>query len=175
MRTLKILIGMLIVFAIVLPLLQLQAEEKSEYLLIVDISKRNLTIYLTGNRETEIASYPIAVPKNDWLPLPLVGEVKRIEFDPWWYPTQATRIAYLKKQNVDLPPIVKSNDPKNAMGKAKIVIQFENFKTPIRIHGTNDPSSIGKRVSRGCIRMHNKDAIELAQTIKNSKVKVIIK
>ena len=29
------------------------------------------------------------------------------------------------------------------------------------IHGTNDPSSIGKNVSNGCIRMHNKDVIEL--------------
>lgn len=30
------------------------------------------------------------------------------------------------------------------------------------IHGTNNPSSIGKYVSHGCIRMYNKDVIELA-------------
>ncbi|MFD1707000.1 L,D-transpeptidase [Siminovitchia sediminis] len=30
------------------------------------------------------------------------------------------------------------------------------------IHGTNNPSSIGKNVSRGCIRMHNRDVLELA-------------
>ncbi len=30
------------------------------------------------------------------------------------------------------------------------------------IHGTDDPSSIGKAVSRGCIRMHNRDVEELA-------------
>jgi lipoprotein-anchoring transpeptidase ErfK/SrfK len=29
------------------------------------------------------------------------------------------------------------------------------------IHGTNDPSSIGKDVSNGCIRMYNKDVIEV--------------
>lgn len=29
------------------------------------------------------------------------------------------------------------------------------------IHGTNDPSSIGKFVSHGCIRMYNTDVIEL--------------
>lgn len=33
------------------------------------------------------------------------------------------------------------------------------------IHGTNNPSSIGKAVSRGCIRMHNRDVEELARTI----------
>lgn len=30
------------------------------------------------------------------------------------------------------------------------------------IHGTNDPSSIGKEVSHGCIRMYNEDVIGLA-------------
>lgn len=30
------------------------------------------------------------------------------------------------------------------------------------IHGTNNPSSIGGLVSKGCIRMHNRDVIELA-------------
>lgn len=29
------------------------------------------------------------------------------------------------------------------------------------IHGTNNPASIGKAVSNGCIRMYNKDVIEL--------------
>jgi len=33
------------------------------------------------------------------------------------------------------------------------------------IHGTNNPSSIGKYVSRGCIRMHNKDVDELARLV----------
>jgi hypothetical protein len=33
--------------------------------------------------------------------------------------------------------------------------------TLYRIHGTSDPSSIGKRVSSGCIRMLNEDAIDL--------------
>ncbi|GGF13121.1 putative L,D-transpeptidase YkuD [Halobacillus andaensis] len=33
------------------------------------------------------------------------------------------------------------------------------------IHGTNDPSSIGKAVSRGCVRMYNQDVEELARTI----------
>lgn len=33
------------------------------------------------------------------------------------------------------------------------------------IHGTNDPSSIGKQVSHGCIRMHNQDVIQLANLV----------
>ncbi len=33
------------------------------------------------------------------------------------------------------------------------------------IHGTNDPSSIGNYVSRGCIRMYNEDVEELSRTV----------
>ncbi|KWX70076.1 L,D-transpeptidase [Paenibacillus jilunlii] len=33
------------------------------------------------------------------------------------------------------------------------------------IHGTNDPSSIGKMVSHGCIRMYNEDVSWLAATV----------
>ncbi|GGF63858.1 hypothetical protein GCM10010912_06170 [Paenibacillus albidus] len=33
------------------------------------------------------------------------------------------------------------------------------------IHGTNDPSSIGKEVSQGCIRMFNQDVLTLSSLI----------
>jgi len=35
----------------------------------------------------------------------------------------------------------------------------------IGIHGTNDPSSIGRRISGGCVRLHNRDIIEVYQVI----------
>ncbi|MFC7392259.1 L,D-transpeptidase [Scopulibacillus cellulosilyticus] len=33
------------------------------------------------------------------------------------------------------------------------------------IHGTNNPSSIGKDVSHGCIRMYNRDVLELSKMV----------
>ncbi|QMV40638.1 L,D-transpeptidase [Cohnella cholangitidis] len=33
------------------------------------------------------------------------------------------------------------------------------------IHGTNDPSSIGREVSHGCIRMYNEDVLQLASIV----------
>jgi lipoprotein-anchoring transpeptidase ErfK/SrfK len=33
------------------------------------------------------------------------------------------------------------------------------------IHGTNDPSSIGKMVSHGCIRMYNDDVLALSKYV----------
>jgi L,D-transpeptidase ErfK/SrfK len=42
------------------------------------------------------------------------------------------------------------------------------------IHGTNNPSSIGKAISHGCIRMHNHHVLELAHLVPNG-TRVIIK
>ncbi|HEY4553086.1 MAG TPA: L,D-transpeptidase [Bacillaceae bacterium] len=33
------------------------------------------------------------------------------------------------------------------------------------IHGTNNPASIGKFVSKGCIRMHNHDVLDLSSKV----------
>jgi L,D-transpeptidase ErfK/SrfK len=41
------------------------------------------------------------------------------------------------------------------------------------IHGTNNPSSIGKAVSAGCIRMHNHDVLDLASRVPNGTRVVI--
>ncbi|WP_339145633.1 MULTISPECIES: L,D-transpeptidase family protein [unclassified Sutcliffiella] len=35
------------------------------------------------------------------------------------------------------------------------------------IHGTNDPSSIGNAVSKGCVRMYNQDVLEVASIVPN--------
>ena len=33
------------------------------------------------------------------------------------------------------------------------------------VHGTNNPSSIGKNVSHACIRMYNHDVLELSSRV----------
>jgi hypothetical protein len=46
--------------------------------------------------------------------------------------------------------------------------------TVYRIHGTNAPSTIGKHVSSGCIRMTNEDVIDLYSRVQvGSKVVVL--
>ena len=43
------------------------------------------------------------------------------------------------------------------MGAAALVLNRDYYA----IHGTNAPSSIGGYVSYGCIRMHNRDILDL--------------
>ncbi len=54
-------------------------------------------------------------------------------------------------------------------------LSFKDGKdTLFRIHGTNEPQSIGHAVSSGCIRMMNQDVIDLYRRVPaGSKVVVI--
>lgn len=53
--------------------------------------------------------------------------------------------------------VIPSGSPRNPMGAAALVLADNE----LAIHGTNNPGSIGGFVSWGCIRMHNKDILEL--------------
>jgi lipoprotein-anchoring transpeptidase ErfK/SrfK len=51
--------------------------------------------------------------------------------------------------------------PENPLGARTLYLYANGVDTLYRIHGTNDPSSIGKALSSGCIRMLNQDIAEL--------------
>ena len=51
--------------------------------------------------------------------------------------------------------------PGNPLGARAIYLG----NTDYRIHGTNDPTTIGKHVSSGCIRLQNADVIDLFQRV----------
>ena len=52
---------------------------------------------------------------------------------------------------------IPGGDPRNPLGKRWMGLNMYGYGTTYGIHGTNDESSIGKNISHGCIRMHNKD------------------
>ena len=57
--------------------------------------------------------------------------------------------------------IVPAGSPKNPMGAAALVLADNE----LAIHGTNNPGSIGGLVSWGCVRMHNRDILELYEKV----------
>ncbi|MFN3744542.1 MAG: L,D-transpeptidase [Hyphomicrobiaceae bacterium] len=115
---------------------------------IVSFSDRRL--YLV-TRPGEAISYPIAVPREQsrWQGTLQVSS-KRV--DPPWTPTPA-----MLRENPKLPPHVPGGHPMNPMGARALYLGA----TMYRIHGTDAPWSIGQAVSKGCIRMYNKDVIDL--------------
>jgi lipoprotein-anchoring transpeptidase ErfK/SrfK len=154
---------------------KISKAEENNYVITVNFKEFKLS--LTDEKGRELKNYPVALPNPSATPknLPIRGKVLRIEKDPYWYPTESIREYYWKTKNVNLPKVIPPNSSLNAMGKAKIIMKFEEGKInePIRIHGTNDPTSIGKRVSRGCIRMRNEDILDLISIIENKETKVI--
>ena len=74
-----------------------------------------------------------------------VGEIRisaRVA-GPSWYPTAAHR-----RENPSLPRVVPPG-PDNPLGAFALRLGHTSYL----IHGTNKPLSIGRRVSRGCIRL----------------------
>ena len=62
----------------------------------------------------------------------------------------------------------------NPLGARALYLYQGNRDTLYRIHGTNQPWSIGLNLSSGCIRMLNKDVEHLYERVKlGSKVVVI--
>lgn len=100
-------------------------------------------------------SYPIAVPR----PQSRWDGVERVSYkriNPPWTPTTEMR-----RENPRLPVTVRGGDPLNPLGSRAIYLG----KTLYRIHGTDAPWTIGKNVSRGCIRMHNAHVEELYERV----------
>src|ERR1041385_6915535 len=64
--------------------------------------------------------------------------------------------------------------PENPLGARALYLWQGNKDTLYRIHGTNEPDTIGRSVSSGCIRMLNQDVIDLyARTPLGAKVVVL--
>jgi lipoprotein-anchoring transpeptidase ErfK/SrfK len=51
--------------------------------------------------------------------------------------------------------------PENPLGARAMYLYANGADTLYRIHGTNDPSSIGKALSSGCVRLLNQDIADL--------------
>ena len=61
----------------------------------------------------------------------------------------------------------------NPLGSRALYLHKDGKDTLFRIHGTNEPDSIGHAVSSGCIRMLNQDVIDLYERVP-SGTKVVV-
>ena len=55
----------------------------------------------------------------------------------------------------------------NALGARALYLFQGGEDTLYRLHGTNEPRSIGRAVSSGCIRLLNHDVIDLYERVPN--------
>ena len=121
--------------------------------LIVSFSDRK--IYFV-EKPGQAVSYPIAIPReqDDWKGVMNITQ-KRV--NPSWTPTPT-----MVKENPKLPTWVPGGHPMNPLGVRALYLGSSAY----RIHGTDAPWTIGQPVSKGCIRLYNKDVVDLYERVK---------
>ncbi len=96
-------------------------------------------------------SYPVAVGRSgkQWRGTVQIDGKYR---NPAWAPP-----AEVKAAEPWLPDYIPGGSSRNPMGMRALTLSGDEYA----IHGTNRPDSIGKAASYGCIRMYNRDIVDL--------------
>ena len=115
--------------------------------IIIDTPNTYLYYVLGGGKAVR---YGIGVGREGFTWSGVKSVERKTEWPDWIPPAEM-----LERQPY-LPRFV-AGGPGNPLGARAMYLAG----TIYRIHGTNQPSSIGKRVSSGCIRMLNEDVIDL--------------
>ncbi|MDG5766240.1 L,D-transpeptidase [Balneolales bacterium ANBcel1] len=131
---------------------ELPAIEKPKFTdLRIEVSIRMRELYVVSEDKV-VATYPVAVGKPEWPTRRGQWGIHQVVWNPWWHPPDQEWARNFA--------IMAPGDPDNPMGRAQLV-----YDAPRSIHGTIDPSSIGKAVSHGSIRVSNETAMKLARQI----------
>ncbi len=80
---------------------------------------------------------------------------------PAWIPPEEMKIRVKAKEGRILPDRMEGG-PDNPLGARAMYLGNSLY----RIHGTNQPWTIGSAVSSGCIRMRNEDVVDLYERVK---------
>jgi lipoprotein-anchoring transpeptidase ErfK/SrfK len=92
-------------------------------------------------------------PGFEWAGIKSV--TRKAEWPDWTPP------AAMLKRRPDLPRFMPGG-PDNPMGARAMYLGSSLY----RIHGTNEPHTIGQAVSSGCIRMTNEDVTDLYNRVR---------
>ncbi|MEX0343663.1 MAG: L,D-transpeptidase [Rhizobiaceae bacterium] len=139
-------------------------EPASAGTIIVETSERRL-YYVLGNGLAIKYAIGVARPGFEWAGTNRIS--RKAEWPDWRPP--AEMIAREARKGRKLPAFM-AGGPNNPLGARAMYLG----STIYRIHGTNQPWTIDKNMSSGCIRMANDDVTHLYQQAKIG-AKVIVR
>lgn len=121
---------------------------------MIVISTRARRLYFVTARGQAI-EYPVGVgrPGFEWTGTKSI--TRKAEWPSWTPPAQMLR------RRPDLPRYM-SGGINNPLGARAMYLGSSLY----RIHGSNEPDTIGQAVSSGCIRMTNDDVVDLYQRVR---------
>ena len=122
-----------------------------ERTIVISTSERRLYFVLPNGKAIK---YGVGVGREGFT-WSGTNRISRKEEWPGWTPPPAMR-----RRRPGLPAYMKGG-PNNPLGARAMYIG----STLYRIHGSNEPWSIGQAVSSGCIRMVNEDVIHLYEQV----------
>jgi L,D-transpeptidase ErfK/SrfK len=119
--------------------------------LLPDARRRGIVINLADQRlyyfpkgALTVVTFPIGTPRDGTIiPIGATTVVDKRP-NPTWFPPPSVRA-----ENPDLPESVPPG-PDNPLGAFALSLGWPSYV----IHGTNKPDGVGRRVSRGCIRLY---------------------
>jgi lipoprotein-anchoring transpeptidase ErfK/SrfK len=120
---------------------------------IIINSKTNVLHLVMGNGKA--VQYRVATARKgfEWSGTHKVSS--KTQWPDWRPPVE------MRQRHPELPSFM-AGGPKNPLGARAMYLGSSIY----RIHGTNEPKSIGKSASSGCIRMLNADVTELYTLVK---------
>lgn len=111
---------------------------------VINIAELRLYLYAENGA---VWSFSIGVGRDGFsTPLGQTKVVRKKE-NPTWYPTAAKRV-----EDPEVPAVVPPG-PDNPMGEHALYLGWPTYA----VHGTNQPWAVGRRVTRGCIRLYPED------------------
>jgi lipoprotein-anchoring transpeptidase ErfK/SrfK len=129
--------------------------------ILVSTAERRLYLVLPGSRAMK---YGVGVgrPGFEWGGTKTIS--RKAEWPDWRPPAQ------MRKRRPDLPAFMPGG-PQNPLGARAMYLGSSLY----RIHGSNEPETIGQAVSSGCIRMMNEDVIDLYERVRVGTRVVVIR
>ncbi len=128
--------------------------------IVIDTPRRFLFL-VEGNGKARRYGIGVGRPGFEWAGVKSI--TRKAEWPDWRPPPE------MLKRRPDLPRYM-AGGPENPMGARGLYLGSSLY----RIHGTNEPHTIGQAVSSGCIRMRNEDVTDLYERVRvGTKVIVI--
>ena len=119
--------------------------------IIISTAERHLYLIQGGGRAIR---YGIGVGRDGFQWQGLLNISRKAEWPDWTPPPE------MLLRRPDLP-LHMAGGPENPLGARALSLGSSMY----RIHGTNEPSTIGQNLSSGCIRMMNEDVIDLYERV----------